>query len=192
MTEAELYKGLVRGDQKALSCLIDTFTGPVYDLISRILSGVASEEDLEECCSDVFFTSWKEIHRYQPGRASLRTWLLIIAKYKALDYRRKLLRKVSLAAGEMKDICGQAPAPEELVLLSEQRSRIINALAELSSLDKELVYRRYFLCESIDKLASDLRLTRKAVDNRLWRARKVLRTCLEEKRGKGAVDSETE
>lgn len=182
MTEAELHEGLIRRDQEALARLIDTFGASVYALVLRILSGAGTGQDVEECCSDVFYESWEKADQYQPGRAALRTWLLMIAKYKALDYRRKLLSRQGLISGQIeeKDVTDRSPVPEMAVLASEQRNRVLDALAALSPQDKELVYRRYFLNESIDQLAADLGLTRQAVDNRLWRARKGLRSLLEE------------
>ncbi len=45
---------------------------------------------------------------------------------------------------EEKEIADHGPVPEMAVLLSEQRKQVLDAMAALSPLDKELVYRRYF------------------------------------------------
>jgi len=193
MNDQEMHQKLQDRDQEALKKLVDLYSAPVFKLVTYILKGVGSEQDVEECCSDVFFTCWNEIDRYQPDRASLRTFLLMLAKYISLDCRRKLTQKqpqvYSLEERNLKgsEAMGTTNLPEELVELKEQRQKILRALETLSPLDKELLYRRYFLYERIEDLAEEKKLSRQAVDNRLWRARKILRAYLHEE-GKGTAE----
>lgn len=139
---------------------------------------------MEECCSDVFISVWEKRERFNPLRGSLRTWVLILARYRALDYRRKLYRK------QGKEISGLNTAfiwmddkaagvdPEEYCLQKEQRSVIMSALATLPESDREILYRRYFLEEPVDQIALKMGITRGAADNRLWRARRALKSKL--------------
>lgn len=186
MNDQEMYQKLQDRDHEALRKLVDLYSAPVFKLVSYILEGVGSEEDVEECCSDVFFTCWNEIDRYQPDRASLRTFLLMLAKYTSLNQRRKLTQKqsqvYSLEESKLKgrEVIGTTNLPEEFLEQKEQRQKILQALETLSPLDKELVYRRYFLYEKIEDLAEKKELSRQAVDNRLWRARKTLRAYLDD------------
>ena len=80
-------------NQSALEQLINAYGTCVYQLISLILQGLADPDTVEECCSDVFISVWEKRERFNPLRGSLRTWVLILARYRALDYRRKLYRK---------------------------------------------------------------------------------------------------
>jgi len=186
MNDQEMYQKLLDGDQGALKKLIDLYSTSVFKLVSHILEGMGSEQDVEECCSDVFFTCWNEIDRYQPDRASLRTFLLMLAKYISLDRRRKLTQKqpqiYSLEERKLKgrEAVGTTNLPEDFLEQKEQRQKILRALETLSPLDKELVYRRYFLYEKIEDLAEKKELSRQALDNRLWRARKILRAYLQD------------
>lgn len=77
-------------DKQALADAIDFYGPDVHRLVQRILAGCGSAEDAEECVSDVFLAAWINIGRYDPSRASFRTWIFLLAKYKALDLRRKL------------------------------------------------------------------------------------------------------
>ena len=186
MNDQEMYQKLQDRDHEALRKLVDLYSAPVFKLVSYILEGVGSEEDVEECCSDVFFTCWNEIGRYQPDRASLRTFLLMLAKYTSLNQRRKLTQKqsqvYSLEENKLKgrEAIGTTNLPEECLEQKEGRQKILQALETLSPLDKELVYRRYFLYEKIEDLAEKKELSRQALDNRLWRARKILRAYLQD------------
>lgn len=193
MKDRELHKQLLRRDTKALKEIIDTYSPSVYSLVNRILKGVGTSQDLEECCSDVFHAAWEQADRYDSDRATLRTWLLMLARYKALDSRRKLscAGKLNLEVPNMEHLPDlSSETPENSLLQSEKRQQVLNALAQLKPLDKELVYRRYFLFEPVETMAKEMGLTRQAADNRLWRARKTLRVLLTEKKDEEAVSCE--
>jgi RNA polymerase sigma-70 factor (ECF subfamily) len=190
LTDGELHIQLVRRNTKALSTLIRLHTSPVYALTKRILAGIGCNQDVEECCSDVFHTAWEQINEFDPARATLRTWLLMLTRYKALDYRKRLTRTMEQSQDPviLHALPDPSPVtPETKLLQQEEQKRILNALEALQPLDKELVYRRYFLFESVQALAQELGLTRQAADNRLYRARKTLKIILEEKAGEEAV-----
>lgn len=67
---------------------------------------------------------------------------------------------------------------EEELLRREDYKRVLGALKELNETDREIFKRRYFLYEDIESIAEKYNLSRSAVDNRLWRGRKILREFL--------------
>ncbi len=62
----------------------------------------------------------------------------------------------------------------------ERRAELAKALEALPTLDRRLVYLRYFRLASTEEIARATGLTRQAIDTRLWRARKTLRDALGE------------
>lgn len=179
MNDADLADGLRRRDPAALAALVDAYADPVYRLVRRILAGAGRPEDVEECANDVFVAAWERIARFDPARAPLRTWLLMLAKYEALQRRRALgLAPEAGLLDEEAGVAGETMSPEDQLAQGEERQAIQAALDALAPLDKQLVYRRYFLGERVDRLAAALGLTRQAADNRLWRARRFLRARL--------------
>jgi RNA polymerase sigma-70 factor (ECF subfamily) len=62
----------------------------------------------------------------------------------------------------------------------ERREELGKALEALPTLDRRLVYLRYFRLASTEEIAQATGLTRQAIDTRLWRARKALRDALGE------------
>lgn len=181
MIDADLIQLIRLRNTDALMRLMDIYTGSVHSLCRRILAGVGSEEDVEECVSDTFHRAWARIEDYDSKRAPFRTWLLILAKYEALRWRRVLLKQGGRAE-ELNSITASPLTPEQALVSSEVRTEVQSALASLPALDRELIYRRYFLGESVDALAAEYRLTRQAVDNRFWRGRRALRAILMEAR----------
>jgi RNA polymerase sigma-70 factor, ECF subfamily len=190
LADSELHIRLVRRETKALGIFIRLNSSSVYALVQRILIGLGNNQDVEECCSDVFHTAWEQINEFDPTRATLRTWLLMLTRYKALDYRKKLARTMEQSQDPviLHALPDPSPeTPETKLLQQEEQKRILNALEALQPLDKELVYRRYFLFEPVQTIAPELGLTRQAADNRLYRARKTLRSLLEENVGEEAA-----
>ncbi|MDH7577674.1 MAG: sigma-70 family RNA polymerase sigma factor [Bacillota bacterium] len=157
--------------------MIDLYAPDVYKLVNRILGDLGGPADVEECCSDVFVAAWEKKRQFNPVRAGLRTWVLILARYKALDYRRKLARY-----GETVPFQDTASpgTPEDSLLAREERAAIMQALSTLPQAEREILYRRYYLEESVESIAAGLGISRGAVDSRLWRARSALKKALQQ------------
>ncbi|MCW3491661.1 RNA polymerase sigma factor [Dethiobacter alkaliphilus] len=183
MDDRELHHLLVNEDATVLEKLIDLYGDTVYKLVVRIIGGCGNIKDVEDCCSDAFVKVWEKRNQFNPDRGNLRTWVLILARYCALDYRRKFVRKSEKEASEPvseDDWLINHDTPEELFLEKEGYDQIRITLEKLPESEKELLYRRYFLEESIETIAADLGLSRGAVDSRLWRARRSLKESLVE------------
>lgn len=186
LEDENICQRLREEDPEALEQLMDAYGGYVYKLIARILHGMANSSDIEECCSDTFVAAWDKRELFDPKRGSLRTWILILARYKALDYRRRLSRQQKIVPGLLLTgdfvTVGADPRPggnpEACLLEKEAQVHMQAALESLSAEEKEILYRRYFLEESVEHIAADLGISRGAADNRLWRARRSLKVFL--------------
>ncbi|MFF2886100.1 sigma-70 family RNA polymerase sigma factor [Paenibacillus sp. NPDC057967] len=166
-------------DKHALEEAIDAFGPSIQALVTRVLSGAGREEDVEECVSDVFLAAWHNIESYDEDRASFRTWLLVLAKYKALDLRRKLLRPGSerMMLRDVEAIQSQL-STEQHALSRESTQEVIDFVRRMSEPDRSLFWRRYFYYESLDELAAMFGLTKKAIESRLYRCRTALKKQL--------------
>jgi len=125
-----LVRRMVAGDADALAELYDRYAGILLAVARRIL-GPAGEAD--EVLQEAFLQAWNQAERYDPGRSSVSTWLVLIARTRALDRLRSRgarERAATAAAAE--------PAPvdtssrlDERVLQAERRQRVREALAEI-------------------------------------------------------------
>ncbi|HWI66378.1 MAG TPA: sigma-70 family RNA polymerase sigma factor [Symbiobacteriaceae bacterium] len=186
----DLYLRLMRRDPSAMELLVRQFIAPVHRLAGLILGQTGTPEDVEEIASDAFARAWERIAEYDPERTTLASWVLMITKYTALDYRRRMVRRSYTADGQAKVIpldAGPEPAapntPEEDLLRQDQSERVREALNRLPEAERTLLVRRYFLEEPITDIARDLGLTRTAMDNRLSRARQALKAQLADQKG---------
>jgi RNA polymerase sigma-70 factor, ECF subfamily len=186
LDERKIRRGLLERDPAALEELMDAYGSHVYHLVDHILHGLGNSGDVEECCSDVFVAVWERAAAYDPERGNLKSWVLTLARYRALDYRRKLgrragmegVRRLPLDFLPLEAGPGAGGDPEGSLLRKERQVRVQDALASLEPGEKEVLYRRYFLEESIEHMAADLGISRGALDNRLWRARRSLKEFL--------------
>ncbi|HHV72606.1 MAG TPA: sigma-70 family RNA polymerase sigma factor [Clostridia bacterium] len=185
ITEDNFLQQLKAGNQGALEYVIETYSKNVYGLVYRILNPVANKEDMEECVSDVFAAVWKKIDQYNPQRGEFKTWLLILAKYKALDLRRKIQQRAGENFDQGEEIVTSADLVEREVVGREEVKEVIKALDRLKDLDRQIFYQRYFFYWDLDSIAKQFGLSKKAVESRLWRCKNILKEVLAQKGKEG-------
>src|ERR1700730_2574307 len=84
-SDETLIRRIAGGDQLAMRTLFARHRVPLYRWLLRIVRDETLAEDL---LSDVFLDVWRQAASFK-GRASVSTWLLAIARYKALSARRR-------------------------------------------------------------------------------------------------------
>ncbi|MEK4003094.1 sigma-70 family RNA polymerase sigma factor [Paenibacillus sp. FSL H3-0333] len=177
-----------RGDKQALADVMDYYGTDVLRLVKRILGGCGRAEDAEECVSDVFLAAWNNIERYDPVRASFRTWIFLLAKYKALDLRRKLQSELGGRIEETALDIQSGNNTEQEILQRESAGELLRHIGQLHEPDRSLLLRRYYLYESLDELAAAFGLSKKAVENRLYRCRIILKQAMQQTDQEGEGD----
>jgi RNA polymerase sigma-70 factor (ECF subfamily) len=182
----DLAGRIQKQDPTALEMLLSRFTTDVHAVVATVLGPNAPPDDVEEAAADAFIAAWRHGPGFNPSRASVRTWLLMHARYAALEHRRRQGRRTWERLWLRN---GSAPDPCDVVIDAQDHLRIHEALRALPSQDRELLYRRYFLGEDIKHMALALRLSRTAVDTRLSRARKALRERLTARGSEGVDDT---
>src|SRR6185295_13966866 len=80
-----LIARIAGGDRLAMQALFARHRTPVYRWLLRLVGNETVAEDL---LSDVFFDVWRQVGRFE-GRSAVTTWLLSIARFKALSARRR-------------------------------------------------------------------------------------------------------
>lgn len=136
---ARLVEEMRAGNQPALGELYDATVGRVFALAKAILRNA---EDAEEVACDTYAQAWSSVSRYDPERATVLGWLLMICRSRALDrLRQRRVRGYGQTvdiddAGEIED---GRDGPEDLVSLVEQGSRVRLALERLGPERRRLV-----------------------------------------------------
>lgn len=143
---------------------------------------VATREAAEDVTSVVFMKALRSFERYDPSRASPRTWLLRIARNAVTDHLRALRRRGSLhvSLDRIPDLVADIPSHEERVIKQERIQRLLNGSQTLRKSDQEILSLRYGVGLSNSEIAEHLDISNNAVAVRLHRALKRLRASVEE------------
>lgn len=177
ITEKNVIKELKRRNQHALEFIINNYSRNVYSLVHNILRASGTKEDMDECVSEIFTDIWNKYDSYSEERGSLKTWILIISKYKALDYRRKISKNIISVCCEDIDIVSPKFVEDEIIS-QYKKIEVIEAINSLNDIDRQIFIKKYFYYENNDTIAKALNITREAVDNRLSRGRKKIKQIL--------------
>lgn len=172
MNEQEIIELILARDERGMDALL-THYGPLMRyIIAPILPNV---EDREECLSETAMRVWEKINRFDADRGSFNAWLTAITRNTALNRLRR-------TANEDSEIPENTPAPEptpeELLLRAERQNAVKRALQQLSQSEKSLFYRKYYYLQSTAQIASELGMTERAVEGKLYRLKKRLRKML--------------
>ncbi len=89
--DTELVSLLIEGNQAALGELYDRYAGTVYATAYRLLGDPGSAEDVVQ---ETMLALWDRAELYDPGIASLGSWLTTISRNRAIDRLRAGKRRV--------------------------------------------------------------------------------------------------
>lgn len=176
---ALLVGNIRRGDRLALESLYDATVGKLYALASAMMRNA---EDAEEVVCETYAQAWETAASFDPARASVMGWLLMMCRSRALDSLRK--RRVR---GETLDIAGfdQAdeviPEPDELLSLMQRSSRVHAALSSLTPERRQLVSLAFLRDLSHQEIADLTGMPLGTVKSHLRRALAQLRETLEDR-----------
>jgi RNA polymerase sigma-70 factor (ECF subfamily) len=170
--DARLVRRLADGDADALRVLYDRFGGIVFGLTYRLLG---DRQAAEECTQDVFVSVWRTAGSYEPARARVSTWLLTIARNRAIDATR---RRAARPVDPHEDVWTTERAPDtaDLVSHADEAARVAAALAELPDSQREAISLAYFDGLSHTEIAERLGLPVGTVKGRIRLALDRLRT----------------
>jgi RNA polymerase sigma-70 factor (ECF subfamily) len=177
MNDSELIKLLKKDADKGLAELMKCYTGLVCSVIKNT-SSLFSSEDVEEIAGDVFFDFYRNAKKYDPSLGSIKTFLCVTAKHKAIDLARKRAQEngnISMDDDETFLQFSEDFAVEEDFFGKEERRALFREIDALGEPDSEIITRKFFFCESSKSIAERLGLTPSNVDVRTHRALAKLR-----------------
>lgn len=174
-TDAELVFALRNGQTAALGVLYDRHSSLVYGLAVNTLSNTQEAEDLTQ---DIFLTLAKGTS-YDPKRGTLRTFLAILTKSRAIDRLRSRNRsRQMMNRWQRTESADPSALPLEQAFQQEQSQEISTALAQLSSDEQQILKLAYYDGLSQSEIAKQLELPLGTVKTRARRSLLKLRQTL--------------
>src|SRR5215203_5081274 len=143
--DAALLRRMAAGDEQALGLLYDRWNAVVHGVVSRMLR---QPDDVEDVVEEAFWQAWRQASRFDPTRGAVQTWLLTIARSRALDRVRSLRRRrEDPLEGEDGESVVQQVAEGDPGLdaeASERRRIVVAALSGLPAEQREALELGYF------------------------------------------------
>ncbi|WP_034418013.1 sigma-70 family RNA polymerase sigma factor [Deinococcus frigens] len=176
-TDARLALRLRQREEAALSEVYDQHSGAVYGVLNRLLGDAAAQEALQ----DVFVRLWERPESYDPARAGLKTFLLVMARSRALDRLRATKATLPLFTEDGAELPfpDTGPGPVGHSEDAQRREQIRAALSQLSAAHRETVERAFLVGESREEISGAMKVPVGTVKSRLSYALKHLRAVLE-------------
>jgi RNA polymerase sigma factor (sigma-70 family) len=153
-TRSQLAAALARvagGDHAALRIVYQDTSAKLFGVCLRILKDRSEAEDVLQ---DVYVTVWRKAATFDSGRASPITWMVAIARNRAIDRLRVRGAGGRLQPIEAADaVSDPAPAAVERVELAQRHQRLARCLGELDA--RQLDSARVAETESLSRTMSD-------------------------------------
>lgn len=179
ISDVELLKLLNNKPEIGLKVMMDNYMALIYTIIFNKLSGMYSKEDIEECVSDVFFEVFHYKSRIDLQKGSIKAFLAIIAKRKAIDMYRKNKNNNHISIDDVsQDLYTIADDVTESILLKESNSELISAIKSLGEPDNEIIIRKYYLHQSSKDISKNLGLKVNTIDKKVSRCMQKLKKLL--------------
>lgn len=160
------------GDPEACAWLVGRYTPTVFRFAIRMLR---NEQDARDAAQDTMVKVLRNLHRYD-DRWKFSTWVLGIARNTCIDEFRRRKRK---SFAEAPDVADSGPGPLELTSRQERAETLHHALGEIPPMYREVLVLYHFEHLKYREIAELLDIPIGTVMNRIFRARKKLRTAYE-------------
>jgi RNA polymerase sigma-70 factor (ECF subfamily) len=159
------------GDREALAMLYDRFAPIMLGLAKRMLGSPREAEDLVH---DVFLEAWHRARYYDASRGSVRAWLMLRLRSRALDRKRVLRRRgASVALDEEKSPL--VSASDHAAGSGVDAARLHTVLQTLPLEQRAIVELSYFEGRTHVEIAAELAVPVGTVKSRMARAISLLR-----------------
>ena len=178
LDDVEVIREAARGEVQALAALYDRYASLLLTLARRMLGDGHGAEDLVQ---DVFMEVWRRADAYDPARGSVRTWIMVRLRSRALDRLRSATTRREVASD---DVAAQRAAPEvEDPALSPDRRSVRAALETLPEEQKLVLELAYFQGLSMSEIAEQIGTPIGTVKSRTAAALAKLRAAMNAKGG---------
>lgn len=132
---------MARGDEQALAQLYDNYRVILFGLLVRILN---SREEAEDVLQEVFLQVWRRARDFDETRGKPFTWLVTLARSRAIDRLRSLGARDRVAQASVREAAEEVSDAARDTFRSEQRALVTSALSQLPEEQKRPLVLAYF------------------------------------------------
>ncbi len=172
-----LIAATAKEDRGAFERLYQASAGKLFSVCLSILGSRALAE---EALQDAYVNVWRNAGAFDPAKGTAMTWLITLARYRALSLRRKAGREVPAdIEAEFADIGDPAPGPLAEAIRGSDAAASRACLDELESQPRETVLLAYFRGLTHQELARHMNVPLGTVKSWIRRSLLRLKGCLD-------------
>jgi len=180
--DAQVVGQILAGERDAYRLLVERHSRNIFRVAFRVLN---NEQDAEEVVQETFLRAYRNLGKFEQ-RSVFSTWLYRIAMNCALDMKKKAKRTLHtlIIAEEPEPESGEVQvespsASQDRLLYSDRvKKEVLQAMEELSEVERSAFTLRHFEGLSIEEIADVLGIQQNAAKNRIFRAVKKMREAL--------------
>jgi RNA polymerase sigma-70 factor (ECF subfamily) len=167
------------GDRAALAALSDRYSADVYGLCLRVLP---NDADAQAALSDTFYQVWRRASRFDPKRGRVRTYLMTVARSRAIDRLRAARTRNTKErdSQELRASRVDAAGPDASAVTAEERQRVQAALDTLAPRQREALSLAYYEGMSHSQVAQHLDIPLGTVKSHIRLGLRKLKSALSE------------
>jgi RNA polymerase sigma-70 factor, ECF subfamily len=162
-----LLANIASGDRLAMRAFYARHSVKVYRFVLRL---VGDENKAEDVVSEVFFDVWRQAGRFE-GRSQVSTWILAIARYKAITALRQR-QDDALDEEALKSVADDSDDPQAALEKKDVGVVLRACLQQLSPEHREIIDLVYYHEKSVDEAAEIVGVPANTVKTRMFYARK--------------------
>jgi len=153
--DLDLMTRVATGDEQAVSQLYDRFGSLVYRLAYQTMPTRAEAEDAVQ---EIFVRLWRTAERYDPKRAALVTWVMLISRRHLVDKLRRNQARVRASALEEAAVADGARPADDLGRMqdAERFAEILEKVQSLPELQRTVVMRAYLGGQTLRQIGEEL------------------------------------
>ena len=178
LTQAELVwllAAVAKGDQAAFERLYGATRAKLYGVLLRILGAPELADDVMQ---ETYLKVWKMAGKFDPTIASPITWMVAIARNRAIDIVRRRADVSVEDSSEAMAVAAEAPPPLARREMTEELRRLLSCLGKLDPEKQRIVLLAYYSGWSREQLAQKLDIPVNTIKTWLRRSLLEIRECM--------------
>ena len=173
-SDLELVGRVAKGDRAAVRLLFMRHHARIFRFVAR---QTGSESMADDIANEVFLELWKQAPGFE-GRSQVSTWLLGIARFKALSHLRKR-KEEWIDDADAAAVPDTADTPEVAVMKDNKASALRGMVNALPEEQRSVIDLAYYHGRSVTEIAEILSIPVATVKTRMFYARKKLGEALQ-------------
>jgi RNA polymerase sigma-70 factor (ECF subfamily) len=178
LTSAELVwllAAVAKGDEAAFERLYAATRAKLYGVVLRILR----RSDLaNEVLQETYLKVWNSAGQFDPARASPITWMVAIARNRAIDLIRKKTETSIEEEPEVMAVAGESSDPLARREMTEELKRLLACMGRLDEERRRMVLLAYYTGNTREQLAQQFDKPVNTIKTWLRRSLAEIRECL--------------